>query len=98
MFDSRPTYTGSFQRSSENINRRPKTRERENGGSEDEDVVDERAPLISSSNRSKSSGAAGLGYGVYGGDVGPVRRRSGSQQCEERQTTQNDIRSTGLGI
>jgi magnesium transporter len=83
MFDSRPTYTGSFQRSSENVNRRPKTRERENG-SDDEDVVDERAPLISSSNRSKSSGAAGLGYGIYGGDVGPVRRRSGSKASSVR--------------
>jgi magnesium transporter len=76
----RPQYQNPF-RSSDTLSRRPRTGRK---GSDDEDeVIDERAPLIPSSGRSKSSGAA-LGYGPY----------SGEQPKLSRHNSQNNKRSS----
>lgn len=80
MFDPRPQYQNPF-RSSENVSRRPRTAKQDQDDSDEEgDVVDERAPLIPSSSRSKSSGAM-LGYGPYSGETS--RRRSGSKSSSK---------------
>ncbi|TVY68853.1 putative metal ion transporter [Lachnellula suecica] len=84
-YDSPTSYRPSYQqnpfRSSENVNRRPRTA-KDGNDSGDDDVVDERAPLIPSSARSKSSGAL-LGYGAYSGDSNTSRRRSGSKSSSQ---------------
>jgi magnesium transporter len=97
MFDTpsspyRPAYQNPF-RSSENVNRRPRTSQ--DVSDEEADVVDERAPLISSSSRSKSSGAA-LGYGAYSGNLGQTaRRRSGSKSSSNSRRKIYDRPSSG---
>ncbi|TVY31840.1 putative metal ion transporter [Lachnellula subtilissima] len=72
LLDHRPQYQNPF-RSNENVNRRPRTAPSETD--EEGDVVDERAPLISSS-RSKSSGAML--------DYESTRRRAGSKSSSTK--------------
>jgi magnesium transporter len=85
LFDNpssyRPQYQNPFRSSTDRLseNRRPRTAKNDSDD-EDNNIADERAPLISTSSRSKSSGAA-LGYGAYG---------SG----EPRLTRQNSTKST----
>jgi magnesium transporter len=73
----RPQYQNPF-RSSETVNRRPRTAKNET--EEEEDVVDERAPLMASSARSKSSGAALAGYGLFEGQKKLSRQNSTIQR------------------
>jgi magnesium transporter len=66
IYDSPTSYRPQYQnpfRSSENVNRRPRTAKNESD--EEEDVVDERAPLMATPARPKSSGAALSAYGVF---------------------------------
>lgn len=74
----------------QNRDNRPRTA-RSGGNSHDDDndvdEMDEGAPLISSSNRSKSLGAA-LGYGPYGGDGG-----SGKGSGNRRESSRSSSRS-----
>jgi magnesium transporter len=78
----RPSYANPFVSSSENVNRRGMGKKRSNESAEHEDEVDERAPLISSSARAKSSGAS-IGYSAFGGDgqvpAKPSLRRQSSK-------------------
>jgi magnesium transporter len=88
MYDSptsyRPQYSNPFT-SSDNASRQPRTR---NESDEEDDIVqDERAPLISSSSRSKQSGP-GLGYGGYGGNPKLSRHNS-----ERRSSSKSSSRS-----
>jgi magnesium transporter len=55
------------------------------------DEIDEGAPLISSSNRSKSLGAA-LGYGPYGGDSGSGKG-SGTRRESSRESSRSKRRT-----
>lgn len=88
----RPTYTNPFVSSSENVNRRGMGKRHSNESDEDE-VVDERAPLISISSRTKSSGASG-GYSAFGGDAqGPPKtqrqRRSSRSRSKSSSKSQH---------
>lgn len=75
----RPQYSNPFVASESTPNRRPNSSKK----SEIEpDETDERAPLLSSS-RSKSSGAALVGYGGYGGEV----RQNSSQNLSHRRSS-----------
>ncbi|KAG0650722.1 metal ion transporter [Hyphodiscus hymeniophilus] len=91
IYDSPTSYRPQYQnpfRSSENTNRRPRTAK--NDSEEDEDVVDERAPLMASSARSKSSGAALAAYGVFDSKKGSRQnssnRRSSSKSSSNKKT------------
>lgn len=91
MYDSPASYRPQYQnpfRSSENLNRRPRTGNKERD--EDEDVMDdERAPLISSSSRSKSSAAA-LNYNTYDGSKSS---KSGNTPRNRRASSKSSSRS-----
>jgi magnesium transporter len=85
----RPSYINPFvshdsasHRHNGNNNNRPRTADSGHNGNvdEEEDVADERAPLIASSSRSKSSNHV-LGYGSYGGDP---KNRHGSSRSSSR--------------
>ncbi|KAN0121943.1 cora domain containing protein [Hyaloscypha variabilis] len=85
----RPQYQNPFT-SSDNASRRPRTARNESD-EEDDIVQDERAPLISSSSRSKTSGP-GVGYGGYGGDSrlsrhNSQRRSSSKSSSKSRKRT-----------
>lgn len=81
----RPQYQNPFRSSTENVNRRPRTGKKDSDGEEE---TNERAPLIPSSARSKSSGAL-LGYGAYGGDVS----KSGRQNSNRRDSSKSSSKS-----
>jgi magnesium transporter len=85
----RPQYQNPFV-SPENVNRRP--RSGRNDG-EDEDVVDERAPLLPSSARSKSSGAALAGYSGYGGDSKDTRQNSSNRRSSSKSSSKSRKRT-----
>jgi magnesium transporter len=89
----RPSYENPFasEETVQNRGNRPRT-ERSGGGShDDDDEIDERAPLISSSNRPKSLGAA-LGYGPYGGDSGSGKG-SGNRRESSRESSRSKRRT-----
>ncbi|KAF4632156.1 hypothetical protein G7Y89_g5963 [Cudoniella acicularis] len=79
----RPQYQNSF-RSSENVSRRPKTPK---DGNEEVDMIeDERAPLISSSHKSKTSRSRSPGgYGTAGS--GRRRRASSKSSSKSKRKT-----------
>ena len=79
----RPQYQNPF-RSPENVNNRPRTAR--NGSDEDEDVVDERAPLMATSARAKSSGAVLAGYGGFDGQR-PSRQNSGLRRSSSKSSS-----------
>ena len=91
LYDSptsyRPQYSNPF-RSSEVVGRRPRTAKNESD--EEEDVVDERAPLMATSARSKSSGAALAGYGGFDNQKlsrqNSSNRRTSSKASSHRRT------------
>ena len=70
----RPQYQTPF-RSSDNVSPRSRSRNKESGV--EGEVMDERAPLISTSSRSKSSRAV-LGYGAYSGEPPKLSRHNSS--------------------
>jgi magnesium transporter len=80
--------------------RRPRTAKKD---SDDEDVADERAPLISSSARSKSMGTA-LGYGSYGADPSrpgqksSIKRDSSKSSSKSRKRTIFDKQSSSFPV
>jgi magnesium transporter len=90
----RPQYQNPF-RSSENVNRRPRTANRDNAEEEEAAVDDERAPLIPSSGRSKSSADA-LGYGAYDGQSIGRRRASSKSSSKSRKRTIYDKQSSSF--
>ncbi len=87
----RPSYANPFASEETVRNRSNRTRTPRSGGNSNDDDneidADEGAPLISSSNRSKSLGAA-LGYGPYGGDIG-----SGKGAGNRRESSRESSRS-----
>lgn len=91
MYDSPASYRPQYQnpfRSSENLSRRPRTANKERD--EEEDVLDdERAPLISSSSRSKSSATA-LNYNTYDGSKSS---RSGATPKNRRASSKSSSKS-----
>ncbi|CZS94823.1 probable MNR2-Manganese resistance protein [Rhynchosporium graminicola] len=84
LYDS-PSYRPSYQNpfvSSENVTRRPRTAKKDSEDEDEDDVIDERAPLIPSSARAKSSGAVLGQGGNISKSMGPSpggRRRSSSK-------------------
>jgi magnesium transporter len=91
----RPQYNNPFT-SSNDSTRRPRTARNESD-EEDDTVQDERAPLISSSSRSKLSGP-GVGYGAYGGESklsrhNSQRRSSSKSSSRSRKRTIFDKQS-----
>jgi magnesium transporter len=96
LYNSPASYRASYanpfasEETIKNRGNRPRT-ERSGGNSHDDDdevdEIDEGAPLISSSNRSKSLGVA-LGYGPYGGDSG-----SGKGSGNRRESSRSSSRS-----
>ena len=84
IYDSPTSYRPQYQnpfRSSENASRR--LRNVTNESEEEEDVVDERAPLMATSVRSKSSGAALAGYGGFDGQK-PIRQNSNNMRASSK--------------
>ena len=87
IYDSPTSYRPQYQnpfRSSDNISRRPRTAKNESD--EEEDVVDERAPLMATSARSKSSGAALAAYGGFDAQK-PSRRNSGNRRPSSKSSS-----------
>jgi magnesium transporter len=80
----RPQYQNPFHKSSENVNRRPKTASKDSD--REEDVGDERTPLIPSSARAKSSNAT-FTFGGEGGSrpilQNSARRRPSSKSSSK---------------
>jgi magnesium transporter len=93
MYDSPSSYRAQYSkpfRSTENLNRRPRTDTKEVDEEDDEDITDnERAPLISSSSRSKSSGAI-LNYHTYGDTKS---NRSGNTPKPRRTSSRSSSKS-----
>src|SRR4051812_41030021 len=78
----RPQYQNPFRASSENVSRRPRTAKKD---SDDEDVADERAPLIPPSSRSKSSGAV-LAFG-YNGETAKTSRQNSNRRDSSKSSS-----------
>lgn len=79
----RPQYQNPFK-SSDNLSPRPRSRKQDSD--REEEVADERAPLIPSSARSKSSGAV-LGYGPYSGDASKLSRHNSGNNNKRASST-----------
>lgn len=86
----RPQYQNPFT-AFDNASRRPRTA---NNGSDKEDdtVQDERALLISSSSRSKTSGP-GVGYGGFGGDAKLSRHNSYHRRSSSKSSSRSRKRT-----
>lgn len=84
LYDSPASYRPQYQnpfRSSENLDRRPRTARRD---SDDEEILDERAPLISSSARSKT-----LGYTGYVGDTTKPNRQDSGRRPSSKSSSKS---------
>jgi magnesium transporter len=86
----RPQYQNPFA-ASDNASRRPRTTKNESD-EEDDMVQDERAPLISSSSRSKASGP-GVGYGGFGGDAKLSRHNSYHRRSSSKSSSRSRKRT-----
>ena len=91
IYDSPTSYRPQYQnpfRSSETVTRRPRTVKNESD--KEEDDLDEGAPLIATSARSKSSGAALAGYGAFDhqrpSPQNSSKRRTSSKASSHRRT------------
>ena len=84
----RPQYHNPFK-SSDNISPGPRNVKKDEGI--DEEITDERAPLISSSARAKSSGAV-LGYGPYGTEPSKLSRHNSNNNKRTSSTSSSHSR------
>lgn len=95
LYDSpssyRPSYNNPFVSSDSVSRNRPRTARSKPtaSGEEADEVGDERMPLLSSTSRAKTTSAALVGYGSYGGSTMPVRQEAGKRRSSSKSSSKS---------